>query len=176
MIVVSAVISIESINMNQLKISKPFWQVIGLGVLAGMRTTSAPVIVSHILSKHPSKQLAKSPLSFMQSGGTALGMKILAAGELVGDKLPKTPNRTSTIGVIGRCLSGSLAGATIYKASGNNALSGAILGSIVALGSTFGSYYLRKFIVDKTHVFDPYIGAIEDVLVTGGGAALIISA
>lgn len=112
----------------------------------------------------------------MQSGGTALGMKILAAGELVGDKLPKTPNRTSTIGVIGRCLSGSLAGATIYKASGNNALSGAILGSIVALGSTFGSYYLRKFIVDKTHVFDPYIGAIEDVLVTGGGAALIISA
>jgi uncharacterized membrane protein len=178
MIVVFTMISIKNTNniMIQLKISKPFWQVFGLGLLAGMRATSAPVIASHILSKHPSKQLAKSPLSFMQSGGMALGMKILAAGELVGDKLPKTPNRTSTTGLIGRCLSGSLAGATIYKASGNNALTGAILGSIVALGSTFGSYYLRKFIVDKTHVFDPYIGAIEDVLVTGGGAALIISA
>lgn len=162
--------------MIQLKISKSFWQVLGLGLLAGMRATSAPTVVSHVLSKHPSRQLAKSPLRFMQSGGMALGMKVLAIGELVGDKLPKTPNRTSTTGVIGRCLSGSLAGATIYKASGNNALTGALLGSIVALGSTFGSYYLRKFIVDKAHVFDPYVGVIEDTLVTGGGACLIISA
>lgn len=162
--------------MVHLKISKPFWQVFGLGLLAGMRTTSALVIVSQILSKHPSKQLAKSPLSFMQSGVTAIGVKILAAGELVGDKLPKTPDRTSTTGLIGRCLSGSLAGATIYKASGNNALTGALLGSIVAFGSTFGSFYLRKFIVDKKDVFDPYIGVFEDALVAGGGVALIISA
>ena len=178
MIVVFTIISIKNIDniMIQLKISKSFWQVFGLGLLAGMRATSAPVITSHILSKHPSKQLPKSPLSFMQSGNVALGMKILAAGELVGDKLPKTPNRTCTTGVIGRCLSGSLAGATIYKASGNNALTGALLGSIVALGSTFGSYYLRKLTVDKTQVSDPYIGAIEDALVIGAGTGLIISA
>lgn len=162
--------------MIGLKTSKPFWQVFGLGVLAGMRTTSAPVIVSHILSRHKSNRLSKSPLSFMQSGNVAVGMKVLAAGEMVGDKLPKTPNRTSAVGVIGRCLSGSLAGASIYKVSGGNALTGALLGSVVALGSTFGSYYLRKFIVDKTHVFDPFIGAIEDALVIGTRAGLIITA
>jgi uncharacterized membrane protein len=162
--------------MIKLKTSKPFWQVLALGILAGMRTTSAPVIVSHILSRHKSNRLSKSPLSFMQSGNVALGMKVLVLGELVGDKLPKTPNRTSTGGVIGRCLAGSLAGASIYKASGNNTLTGAILGSVIALGSTFGSYYLRKFIVDKTHVFDPFIGAIEDALVVGAGAGLIITA
>ena len=162
--------------MTHLKISKPFWQVFSLGILAGMRTTSAPLIASHILSRHQSKSLAKSPLSFMQSGYVAAGMKVLGAGELVGDKLPGTPNRINAGGVIGRCLSGSLAGACIYKASGNNALTGALLGSVAALGSTFGSYYLRKFAVDKTHIFDPYVGAIEDALVIGAGAGLIISA
>jgi len=161
---------------TQLKTAKPFWQVLGLGILAGMRTTSAPVVASQILSRHPSKYLAGSPLRFMQSGNVALGMKVLALGEAVGDKLPKTPNRIAAGGLVGRCLAGSLAGASIYKATGNNALVGALLGSAVALGSTFVSYYLRRFVVAKTDIFDPYIGAIEDVLVAGAGAGLIMTA
>ncbi|ASU34516.1 DUF4126 family protein [Mucilaginibacter xinganensis] len=164
------------ISKSNMKLTKPFWQVLGLGILAGMRTTSAPAIASHILSHHQSKTLKKSPLDFMQSGNVALGMKILAMGELVGDKLPQAPNRIAAGGVIGRCLAGSLAGASIYKAAGSNALTGALLGSVVALGSTFGSYYLRKYTVQKTHAFDPYVGAIEDVLVATAGAGLIITA
>ncbi|MDP9081502.1 MAG: DUF4126 family protein [Bacteroidota bacterium] len=158
------------------KSPKPLWQVIALGILAGMRTTSAPVIASHILSQQKTNRLSGSPLKFMQSNKVAIGTKVLAIGELVGDKLPQTPNRTSMGGIIGRCLSGSLAGAAIYKASGNNAATGALIGSVIAMGSTFGSYYLRKFVVDKTHAFDPFVGAIEDVLVIGSGVALIITA
>jgi len=103
-------------------------------------------------------------------------MKVLALGEAIGDKLPKTPNRITAGGVIGRCLAGSLAGASIYKATGSNALVGALLGSAVALGSTFGSYYLRRFVVAKTDIFDPYIGAIEDAVVAGAAAGLIMTA
>ena len=165
-----------STQKMQLKLSKTFWQVLGLGVLAGMRTTSAPVVASQVLSRHPSKHLANSPLRLMQSTNVALGMKVLALGEAVGDKLPKTPNRIAAGGVIGRCFAGSLAGASIYKAAGKSALTGALLGSAVALGSTFGSYYLRRFVVNKTGIFDPYIGTIEDALVAGAGAGLIISA
>jgi len=161
---------------TQLKISKPFWQVLGLGVLAGMRTTSAPIVASQVLSRHPSKHLAASPLRFMQSRNVALGMKLLALGEAVGDKLPKTPNRIAAGGLVGRCLAGSLAGASIYKATGNNALVGAFLGATVALDSTFGSYYLRRFVVTKTDIFDPYIGAVEDALVAAAGTVLIITA
>jgi len=161
---------------TRLEISKPFWQVLGLGILAGMRTTSALVVASQVLSRHPSKHLASSPLRFMQSTNVALGMKVLALGEAIGDKLPKTPNRIAAGGVIGRCLAGSLAGASIYKATGSNALVGALLGSAVALGSTFGSYYLRRFVVAKTDIFDPYIGTIEDAVVAGAGAGLIMTA
>ncbi len=156
----------------QFKISQPLWQAIGLGVLAGMRTASAPAIASHILSHHHSANIEKSSLGFMQSKNVATVLKVLAIGELFVDKLPSTTNRIKPAGVIFRCLAGSLAGASIYKASGNNALHGVLLGSIAALGSTFGSYYLRKDTVRKLRVFDPIIGAIEDALVVGAGVGL----
>jgi len=154
----------------------PFWKVLGLGALAGMRTFSAPVIVNAILQKHPSKHLAKSPLRFLQSDKVGYGIRFLAAGELVGDKLPNTPNRTAAPGLIGRCLSGALAGAGIYKASGNNGFTGALIGSAAALASSFGCFYLRKFVATKTNIADPVIGGIEDVIVTATGAALIMTA
>jgi uncharacterized membrane protein len=156
----------------RLKISKPFWQVVGLGVLAGMRTASAPAIASHILSHHSSGHLSKSSLNFMQSDKMAVVLKVLATGEFIGDKLPFTPNRIKPLGIVFRCLSGSLAGASIYKASGNNALTGALIGTVTAFGSTFGSYFLRKGIVNKFELFDPLIGAIEDALVIGAGIEL----
>jgi len=160
----------------EFRISKSFWQALGLGVLAGMRTASAPAIVSHILSHHHSKRLSKSPLRFMQNDNVAVALKIFAIGEVVGDKLPNTPNRIKPAGVTFRCLSGALAGASIYKASGNNAITGAIIGSVVAFGSTFGSYFLRKDVVNRTKVFDPMIGAMEDVLVIGAGAVIVSTA
>ena len=153
-----------------------FWQTISLGILAGMRTFAAPVIASHILSQHPVKTLSGSPLKFMQSGKVATGFKIAAVGELVGDKLPFTPNRTETGGVVGRCLSGGLAGATIYKANKKNVIIGAIIGSTAAFASTFGCYFLRKEIVKSTRIDDPWIGAIEDAMVIGSAIILVKSA
>jgi uncharacterized membrane protein len=160
----------------KLKISKPIWQAVGLGVLAGMRTTSAPAIASHILSHHHSRLLSKSPLKFMQNDKVAIALKVLAVGELVGDKMPNAPNRIKPAGLIFRCIAGSLAGASIFEASGNNAFAGAVVGSVTAFGATFGSFFLRKNIVLKLSLFDPVIGAIEDALVVGAGIGLTTSA
>jgi len=160
----------------RLKISNPFWQAAGLGALAGMRSVSAPAVASHILSRHHSKSLSKSTLGWLQVDKVATGLKILAVAEFVGDKLPSTPNRIKPVGVIFRCLSGSLAGAGIYKASGGNPYIGALIGSAAALGSTFGSFFLRKKVSEKTKIFDPVIGAIEDALVVGAGIGLARSA
>ena len=156
----------------KLKILKPLLQASGLGVIAGMRSAAAPAIAAHILSRNPSRSLLKSPLGFMQSKKVANVLKIFAAGELIADKLPNTPNRTEPVGVIARCLSGSLAGACIFKASGNSALTGALAGSIAALSSTYASYLLRKNTVAKFKISDPIIGAIEDGLVLAAGVSL----
>lgn len=149
------------------------WQVIGLGVLAGMRTSSAPAITRHILSNHHSEQLNNSHLAFMQSDKVAVALKLFVIAELVGDKLPSAPNRIKPVGLVARCLSGALAGASIYQASGNKALTGVLLGSAAALASTFGSFLLRKSIVKQTRIFDPVIGALEDALVIGAGIGLV---
>jgi uncharacterized membrane protein len=152
--------------------SKSLLQAIGIGALAGMRTLSAPVIASHILSHNPSKKLEKSPLKFMQSTTVATVLKILSVTELIADKLPSTPNRTAPVGVAGRCLSGALAGASIYKAIGGKWLTGALIGGATAIAATYGSYYLRKNIVKANHIADPWIGAAEDALVIGAGIGL----
>lgn len=156
----------------RLKNSKPLIMAIGLGAIAGMRAAAAPAITAHILSNNPSKRFLKSPLGFMQSKGLAIALKILAEGELVGDKLPNTPSRTEPGGVIARCISGALAGASIYKASGNNFLTGALLGSGAALASTYACHSLRKETGLKFKIFDPFVGAIEDGVVIGGGIVL----
>lgn len=156
------------------KISKPVWQAVGLGAIAGSRTMSAPALTSHILSHQQKLQgLEHSPLRFMQSNKTAIAFKLLAVSEFVGDKLPNTPNRTSLPGITGRVLSGALAGATIYKASGGKAYLGAILGGSAAILSTFGCFYLRKVTVKSTHIIDPIIGGIEDALVLGVSAGMV---
>jgi uncharacterized membrane protein len=157
----------------KLKISKPCWQALSLGMLSGMRTTAGPAIASHILSRTTSGHLAKSSLDFMQNGKTAAALKVFAAGELIGDKLPTAPDRIKPAGIVFRCIAGSLAGASVFKASGNNAFTGALIGSAAALGATFGSYYLRKATVKKFHLIDPLVGAAEDALVIGAGVGLI---
>lgn len=143
-----------------------------LGAIAGMRTFYAPAVISHAYSRLPANGLDESPLQFMQSVTTSKVFKLLAIGELVGDKLPNAPNRTDLPGLVGRIVSGALAGSVVYKAEHKQPLLGGIIGGAAAAASTFGCFFLRKLVVKKTRISDAYIGAMEDLLVIGSGAAL----
>lgn len=153
-------------------ITKPHLQVISLGILAGMRSMSAPAISSRMLNKHHSGELECTPLNFMQSPATANVLSVMSIGEFVGDKLPTAPNRIAAPALIGRCISGALAGASIYKAAGGAWYTGALLGSVTAGLATFGSFYLRRNLVKHAHLIDPIIGSIEDAIVLGSGLGL----
>lgn len=147
------------------KLTTPFWQALGIGTLAGFRSTAAPAVTTHILSHHPSKALEGTPWQYMQSEKVATALKLLTLTEIVGDKLPNTPNRIVLQGISARMLMGAISGASIYKASGHKAYLGALIGGSAAVLSTFGSFYLRKSVVKSTKIFDPIIGGIEDALV-----------
>jgi uncharacterized membrane protein len=140
-----------------------------------MRTASAPAIANQILGRKHSGHLSRSSLAFMASENLSIALKACAVGEFIVDKLPSTPNRTKPLGVAFRCLSGSITGASIYKASGKNALTGALLGSAAALASTYGCYFLRKTTVKNFHLFDPLVGIIEDAVVVGAGVGLVVA-
>ena len=152
-----------------------FWPVMGFATLAGMRSMSAPAFLSHYFSKQPQSGLAGSRLRFLQKPFTAKLLKVMAAGEMVVDKLPSTPNRTAPPVLLGRLLSGALVGAAWYKSRHGSALSGGLLGGLAAVAATFVTYALRTGISKQSGVPVALVGVGEDALVVAGGAALLKS-
>ena len=76
-----------------------FLLAIGIGIVAGLRSMTAPALVSWgaylgWLNLHG------SPLSFMGSLIAVIVFTLGAIGELIADKLPKTPARTAPVGLI----------------------------------------------------------------------------
>lgn len=148
-------------------------QIIGLAAVAGIRTMTAPALLSHYLKSQPSKKLQRTNLRFMQTRQTATIFKLLAVGELIGDKLPMTPNRTEPGGLVGRGMSGALVGATLARKHRGNYLAGAGIGLISALASTYISFHLRKKLTEETPVPGLLWGGLEDVLAVQGGQKLL---
>jgi uncharacterized membrane protein len=91
----------------------------------------------------------------------------LAAGELVGDKLPSAPPRSEGPGLVGRVASGAFAG----RISGGNR--GLRVGAAFTLASTYPSQALRALIVNRTPVPDIACAVPEDVI--GIGVAALAS-
>ncbi len=162
-------------NSNKKPRPAKFWPVLGFATLAGMRSMSAPAFLSHYLSRQPHAGLAGSRLRFLQKPLTAKVLKVLAAGEMVMDKLPTTPDRTAPPVLLGRLLSGALVGAAWYRSRHGSALSGGLLGGLAAVVSTFISYELRTGISKQTDTPVALVGVGEDALVLAGGAALLKS-
>jgi len=144
-------------------------QTIILATVAGSRAMMAPALLCLSLYRRPSKLLADTKCAFLQSGICTGVMALAAIGELVGDKLPETPNRTNIGGVIGRGISGAIAGGTIYKINKGNTLTGAVLGAAVAVGATYASFYLRKKLGKHFKLNDPIVGGVEDILAISAG-------
>lgn len=141
----------------------------GLGILAGMRSMAAPALTGSHFVSHPSPALARSPLRVLALPGTARVLQWLALGELGGDKLPKTPNRTDPGPLGARAVSGGLCGAAVFVAAGERAAAGAAVGALAAVGSSFAFYWLRRSLGQATKIPDFALAAAEDALAVGLG-------
>ena len=155
--------------------SAKFWPVVGFATLAGLRSQSAPAFLTHLLSHQLNPGLEGSKLSFMQKPLVANGFKVVAASEIVADKLPFMPDRTAPPVLLGRLLSGALVGATWYRAQHGSAVAGGLLGGAVAVAATYISFALRMGLSKQTNVPVAVVGLAEDALVLSGGAALLRS-
>ncbi len=152
---------------------KTVFAIVGLGLVAGMRTFSAPALLStHLARRQPQPGLGP-PLNALASRRAATLLSLLAMGELAGDKLPMTPARIEPPGLAGRALSGALVGATLAEAEGLPRATGALLGGLAALGGAFAAYHLRRRLGQRTRVPDPVLGGVEDAIAVGGGYALL---
>lgn len=148
-------------------------QIIGLGIVSGMRATFGIGILSHFLSKKSSLSLKKSKLSFIQSPVTAGITKVLCAGEIIGDKLPNVPDRIGFPQILGRIASGALCGAIVSTNKNDSLAKGLILGGAGALIGSYAFYYIRQYMDGLPGVKDVYVAIAEDAIALGTGAILM---
>jgi uncharacterized membrane protein len=93
---------------------------------------------------------------------------VLAVGELVADKLPKTPSRTSPPGLIGRIVTGGITGACVAAGGGQGALVGAVLGAVAGVVGCFAGYQARTRLVKALGTRDIYVALVEDMVAVAG--------
>lgn len=139
---------------------------LGIGLVAGLRSLTPPAVVAwaaHLgwLNLHG------SPLAFMGSITAVAILSLLAIAELVADKLPKTPNRTTPVPLSARILTGALCGASLCAAAKASLLVGALLGAIAAVIGAFLGYQIRRRLVNNLHIKDFFVAICEDLLTIG---------
>jgi uncharacterized membrane protein len=97
----------------------------------------------------------------------AVVFTLLALGELVIDKLPRTPDRTSAGPLLARLVLGGLIGAVVAAGLDGPGIEGVILGVGGALVGAFGGYMVRHEIVMKSQGKDWPVAVVEDLMAIG---------
>src|SRR5712691_6202040 len=143
-----------------------------IAVVAGLRSMTAPAAISWG-ARLGWLHLENTWLAFLGSPITPYILSVLAIGELINDKLPKTPSRKMTVPFIARIVIGALCGAAL-GASDQVLIGGLLAGVLGAVAGTLGGYEFRSRLVRATGGNDLPIALLEDAIAIGG-ALLIVS-
>jgi uncharacterized membrane protein len=144
-----------------------------IGVIAGLRAMTAPAAVAWAahLGWLP---LAGTPLAWLGAAATPWIFTALAALELVGDQLPKTPSRKVPVQFGARILTGAFSGAAIGMTSGVW-MGGAVAGAVGAVIGTLGGAEARGRLA-KAFGKDLPAALIEDAVAVFGAIATVMAA
>jgi uncharacterized membrane protein len=143
-----------------------------IGLLNGLRSFTAPAATAW--AAYLGWLKLERPLSLVGSLPAALVFTVLALGEIVADKLPKTPSRTEPLGLGARVLMGALTGACVAAGGGASTILGAVLGVVGAVVGCFGGYQVRTRLVKALGTPD-YVVAVAEDLVAIAGSLFVVS-
>src|SRR5579864_1098442 len=143
-----------------------------IGITAGLRSLTAPALVSW--AAHLGwLDLSGSRLSFLGSRAAITILSLLALGELVADKLAKTPNRTDLGPLVFRVITGGFSSLAICVSAHQPLVIGTILGVLGAIAGAFAGYEIRHRLVNTFGFPDYGVAAAEDIVAIGGGLLLV---
>jgi len=155
----------QHFKIGQLMKSRYLYQAIVTGWIAGMRSVSALAISTNLVNGASFFKPKNQLLGFLAKPSIRIAAYALTAAEMVGDKLPITPDRITPVPLTGRTLMGALSGAVIYSLAKRSPYTGAIIAGTTAVISSYAIYYLRKKIKEKTGAPDLLLGLTEDAIV-----------
>jgi len=139
-----------------------------IGVIAGLRSLTAPAVVSWA-ARLGWLPLENTWLAFLGFAYMPYILTVLALGELVADKLPKTPSRKAPGPFLFRIVSGALCGAALT----NGHAGGLIAGALGGVAGTLGGYEFRARLVKAIGGKDLPIALLEDVIAIGGAIWIV---
>lgn len=145
---------------------------IGIGVVAGLRSLTAPAVVAWAAHLGWIK-LHNSPLSFMGSKWSLGIFTVLALVEFVADQLPGTPARTAPVGLSARIVTGGLCGACLAVAGSASLVVGAVAGAIGGVAGAFAGYHTRVGLVRSLRLPDVAVAIPEDLVAIALGLLLV---
>ena len=146
---------------------------LGLGVVAGMRSMSAPALLSRAMRQGRVENLADTRFAPLLSSKVFSVFYLLAAGEMVADKSAGIPSRISPPALLGRAASGALVGAALFVSGEHRGISGAAVGTLATIAAAYASYYARSGAGEALGVPDQMLGHLEDGIVLFGGLRLL---
>ena len=141
-----------------------------IGLVAGLRsmTPLAAVAWAATLGR---LHLEQTWLAWFGHSLTAYIATVLAVGECIADKLPKTPSRKKPGPFIWRILVGAVCGAALGAPS--SLIGGALSGVIGAVAGTLGGYEFRARLVKAIGGRDLPIALLEDAIAIGTACFIV---
>ena len=137
-----------------------------LGLMTGCRTMSPMAVLCWFLYLGELK--VEGTWAFWAAKlVTVIVFTVFAVGELVGDKLPQTPSRTSPMPLIARFVFGGLVGAIVATGLHGSLVVGVVVGAVSAVAGAFLGYHIRHWLVASRKLPDFGVALAEDALVLG---------
>jgi uncharacterized membrane protein len=145
--------------------------IFAIGILSGLRALSPIAVICWVALLH---RLPLSGWATFASYKVSVGVFSLAAvGELIGDKLPKTPSRLKQPGFSVRIVTGGLCGLLLANAASFSWIAGALLGAVGAIAGAYLGYFVRHRITETFSIADLPVALVEDVICIGGSLFVV---
>jgi uncharacterized membrane protein len=144
-----------------------------IGAVAGLRSMLAPAMVGRALENDGAAGhgLAGRALASPASG---LLLPVLAAAELLADKLPMIPARITPAPLLARAISGAFAASALAAERGprrRSRIVPALVGAASAVGAAFAGYHLRRWVRRRSGLPDVVVAVVEDAAAVALGSA-----
>jgi uncharacterized membrane protein len=141
--------------------------IFAIGVLSGLRVMSPIAVICWLALLHR-LPLGAGWISYLGSKVAVVLFSLGAVGELVSDKLPKTPSRLKQPGFGARIVMGGLCGLMLATAASFSLIGGALLGAIGAVAGTYVGFFVRTRTTAKFGLPGLPVALVEDVICIGG--------
>ena len=136
-----------------------------LGAASGLRSMVGPSQLSRHLADLPEGRRPKGAASGLLARADVRELlQIATFGEMVADKLPAIPDRTSPGPLAGRALLGALSGGVMARGRDDSPVAGALLGALGAVAGAYAGYRIRRAFTRNGRVPDIAVAVIEDAV------------